>query len=245
MTASVLLAVRGQREGELAAAIDAHPGLSVARRCADLGEALAAAQAGIGDVVVLSEHPHLNRAAIAEFEALGVAVVGAPASPDAAHHFMALGMLDVILPGQSGVEAAMVVAVAAEQAAPALPTVPVPRVPSHHLGKLVAVWGPAGAPGRTTIAVNLAAELATLTGNALVVDVDTYGGAVAQALGLLDEAPGIAALARASLNGILSDDVVVRHALQAAPGLRVLSGMTRADRWPELSRAALDPVWHS
>ncbi len=74
-------------------------------------------------------------------------------------------------------------------------------------------------------------------------DADTYGGAVAQALGLLDEAPGIAALARASLQGTLGEDTVRRHALEASPGLRVLSGITRPDRWPELSPAALEPVW--
>ncbi len=88
----------------------------------------------------------------------------------------------------------------------------------------------------------MAYELAQLEPT-LLVDVDTYGGAVAQALGLQDEAPGIAALARASLHGTLDADTVRRHALQAAPGLRVLSGVTRADRWTELSASALEPVW--
>jgi MinD-like ATPase involved in chromosome partitioning or flagellar assembly len=110
-------------------------------------------------------------------------------------------------------------------------------------GVILAVWGPTGAPGRTTLAVNIAAECAQAGHEALVVDVDTYGGAVAQALGLLDEAPGIAALARASLHGALTDDVIWRHTLTAGKRLKVLSGMSRASRWPELSRSALEDIW--
>jgi Mrp family chromosome partitioning ATPase len=65
----------------------------------------------------------------------------------------------------------------------------------------VAVWGPTGAPGRTTVAVNLAAELALLGRHTLVVDADTYGGTIAQAVGLFDESPGLAAAARAAGQG--------------------------------------------
>jgi len=109
-------------------------------------------------------------------------------------------------------------------------------------GAVIAVWGPAGAPGRTTLAAAMAYDLAQQE-PVILVDVDTYGGAIAQTLGLLDEAPGIAALARASLHGTLTDETVARHALSVSPGLRVLSGITRPDRWPELSPSALEPVW--
>jgi Mrp family chromosome partitioning ATPase len=44
---------------------------------------------------------------------------------------------------------------------------------------LAAVWGPKGGPGRTTVAVNLAFEAAAASGEVLLVDADTYGGAVA------------------------------------------------------------------
>ncbi len=244
MTVGVIIAVRGEREATLASVLGTHPELVVSRRCADLSEALAAAHAGVGSVAVVSEQSQLNRAVVAEFASAGVAVVGAPSSIEAVEYFESLGVTHVILADHTPEQITAAVVVAAADAPVVEDFLDAPVLAADApVGLVVAVWGPTGAPGRTTLAINIAAECAAHTGNAIVVDVDTYGGAVAQALGLLDEAPGIAALARASLQGNLKDSVMVRHALTVAPGLRVLSGLSRPDRWPELSAAALEPVW--
>lgn len=119
-----------------------------------------------------------------------------------------------------------------------------PLVRADRPGALLAVWGPTGAPGRTTLAVNLAAELAALgPDEVLLADADTYGGTVAQSLGMLDEAPGIAAVARAAGQGVLDRAALALHAPVVQDGLRVLSGISRASRWPELGGPALDAVW--
>jgi MinD-like ATPase involved in chromosome partitioning or flagellar assembly len=110
-------------------------------------------------------------------------------------------------------------------------------------GRLVAVWGPTGAPGRTTVAVGLAAELADAGRPTLLADADVYGGVVAQVLGLLDEAPGLAAAARMANLGQLDLAALARVAPFAAPRLRVLTGISRADRWTELRPSALEAVW--
>lgn len=107
---------------------------------------------------------------------------------------------------------------------------------------IIAVWGPTGGPGRTTVAVNLAAEIATRGREVLLVDADTYGGSVAQVLGLLDEAPGIAAACRAADHGTLDLPALARLAPVVMPGLRVLTGLPKAERWPELRAAALERV---
>ena len=112
------------------------------------------------------------------------------------------------------------------------------------LGRVIAVWGPTGAPGRTTVAVNLAAELALAGVPTLLADADVYGGVVAQLLGFLDEAPGLAAVARLANNGQLDLMALARSAPEVTPRLRVLTGISRADRWPELRPAALEQVWH-
>lgn len=117
--------------------------------------------------------------------------------------------------------------------------------PAHESvsGRTVVVWGPTGAPGRTTVAVNLAAELAALAGPVVLVDADTYGGTVAQLVGMLDEAPGLAAAARAARSGALDVQALTRLAPVISPGLRVLTGISRADRWTELPASALEVVW--
>lgn len=109
-------------------------------------------------------------------------------------------------------------------------------------GRVVAVWGPTGAPGRTTIAVTLATELAGLGIPTVLVDADTYGGSVAQALSFLDEAPGLAAATRAADHGDLDLPLLARLAPVATSGLRVLTGIPKAERWPEIRPAALERV---
>ena len=52
----------------------------------------------------------------------------------------------------------------------------------------------------------LAAELAALGCDTLLVDADVYGGVVGQLLGLLDESPGLAAACRLANNGALDVD---------------------------------------
>lgn len=109
-------------------------------------------------------------------------------------------------------------------------------------GEVVVVWGPTGSPGRTTVAVNLAVELADPLSPVLLVDADTYGASVAQHLAILDEVPGVAAAARAADQGTLDGVTLARLAPELRPGLRVLTGLPRADRWPELRDTALADV---
>ncbi len=124
----------------------------------------------------------------------------------------------------------------AEPALGSTPTAPEPAAPPH---RVIAVWGPAGAPGRTLIATTLAAELAARGLHVCLVDADTYGGTIAPSLGLLDEAPGFAAACRLAASDALDaaelDRVSVDYGGSTAP-FRVLTGIGRPHRWPELAR---------
>lgn len=105
-------------------------------------------------------------------------------------------------------------------------------------GRVVAVWGPAGAPGRTTLALNVAAELAAEGHAVVLADADTHGGAIAPALGLLDEAPGFAAACRLAGTGGLDHAELERvgQRYRSSHGsFWVLTGISRPSRWPELS----------
>src|SRR5829696_6305902 len=100
---------------------------------------------------------------------------------------------------------------------------------------LAAVWGPKGGPGRTTVAVNLAFEAAAAGGEVLLVDADTYGGAVAQTLGFLDDAPGLGWAARVAGRGELDALRLRQSVRRAAPGgPRILPGLPRAELWTEV-----------
>jgi Mrp family chromosome partitioning ATPase len=114
---------------------------------------------------------------------------------------------------------------------------------------VIAVWGPAGAPGRTTVATNLAAELAAAGHSVALVDADPYGGAIAPSLGLLDEAPGFASACRLAGSDALDRAELERIAQRySAPraSFDVFTGLVGPSRWPELARdrvtVALDAI---
>jgi MinD-like ATPase involved in chromosome partitioning or flagellar assembly len=93
------------------------------------------------------------------------------------------------------------------------------------------------------VALTLAGEFAALGAQTLVVDADTYGPSVAQALGLLDESGGIAGAMRSANGGVLDVDRLARLTPSLSPTLRVLTGLPQPSRWPELRPSGLDVLW--
>ncbi|MBQ1445143.1 MAG: P-loop NTPase [Renibacterium sp.] len=123
------------------------------------------------------------------------------------------------------------------------PAGPGPAGVAEH--RVLAVWGPVGSPGKTTVAVNLAAEAAATGDSVLLIDADTYGPSVAATLGLLDESAGIAQACRYAEQGVLDPASLLKSSVELVVGgstLRVLTGLSRADRWPELRSSALRQV---
>ena len=103
---------------------------------------------------------------------------------------------------------------------------------------MIAVWGPAGSPGRSTIAIELAVELARGGRHVGLVDADSHAPSIALALGLADEAPGFAAACRQSeLGGLDARELTRISAPIGSTGVDVLTGLNRPSRWPELSRS--------
>jgi MinD-like ATPase involved in chromosome partitioning or flagellar assembly len=267
---TLLTAVTGEWEAPLVAGLEnSAPGVRVVRRCVDLGEVLSAVGAGLARAVLLSaDLQRLDREAVVALLSAGVAVVGLvePGDAGANRRLRNLGVLRV-LPADApaaDVASAVIAAVAeVDEHGPmlaagaragtgdpgdAVPPVrqasgPAEAEPRPGDGRMVAVWGPTGAPGRTTVAVTLAGELAVVGHEALLVDADTYGASVAQALGMLDESAGIAAAARAANQGALDVRRLATLAPRVMPRLRVLTGLPQPRRWPELRASALDVVW--
>jgi len=240
-------------------------GVAVARRCLDVIDLLAVAAAGQARAALIAATlRRLDADVVDRLVAAGVAPVGVVHRADTAaeDRLRAMGVHHVIPDDAEPAVVASVIgeAVAADGGNDARPSrtfgdpgaaisrvisptgpAAIPAQPTRR-GSLIAVWGPTGAPGRTTVAITLADELARIGCASLLVDADVYGGVVAAALGLLDESPGIAAACRQSAANRLDAAALAGLCWQLAPTLRVLTGIPRAERWPELRASSVGSV---
>ena len=269
---SVLTAVTHRLEAEFVRVIEAAADVTLVRRCADVEELLSAGAAGVARVAVVSPDLRgLDRDALRHLAGHGVRVAGLVATDDeeGERRLRQLGVATILRPVDDAATVARALVALAGATTSGTPvadaTVVGAASPSAGAGAdrgrpvggsaeddtdvdppvptpVTMVWGPTGAPGRTTVAVTLAAQLAAAGVRTLLVDLDTWGASVAQVLGLVDEAPGVAAAARASEQGTLDVRGLARLAPEVVPGLRVLTGLPRADRWPELRAAAVEDV---
>jgi MinD-like ATPase involved in chromosome partitioning or flagellar assembly len=250
-------------EGTLVAAFDRPThGITVVRRCVDVADLVAAATVGTSRCAIISSDlRRLDRDVLARLAAAGVAVVAlVPDGDEGAERWLRqIGAEHVLPAGATPAEVAEAVtaATAGETSGGLDYADPLSALPTGFrggaqedgafdiapaTGRVIAVWGATGAPGRTTVALTLADELARLDVATLLIDADAYGGALAQALGMLEESPGLAAACRMANTGSLDVPALARLARALTPRLRVLTGITRPDRWPELRPSAVEHV---
>jgi MinD-like ATPase involved in chromosome partitioning or flagellar assembly len=241
----LILASGAAWESAVLALLERQSGVVVLRRCVDVADLLAAASAGQADVAVVAlETPGLDQAAVEHlrrFQVRPLAVV--PAGPAEGHQLRAarLGISACLaddrleeLPTALRDDSTEPVTTGGAGDPPTAESAAVPGT-----GRVVTVWGPAGAPGRTTVAVSVAAELAARGRRTTLVDADPYGGAVAQQLGVLDEVSGVLAAARLAAGGLLDARFAsVQRALNDR--LAVVTGLPRPDRWVEVRPGALE-----
>lgn len=251
-----------------------HGAVTVVRRCLDLSELLACAHSGMARVALLAEGAEELTASLLEQLALSSVHVMVLAGHDEAR-LSSLGVTVVPEGTAGRDVSALIESVAsaphpassprghshpetpaeggsehhergsAEPTPRAMPHAEEPAEKSTASGRIIAVWGPMGAPGRTVTALNIAAELALAGTSVLVIDADTYAASVAASLGMLEEAAGLAQACRLADQGRLDSEGLRRCATPvtlAGATVHVLTGLTRHDRWPEVRAAALDTV---
>ena len=187
-------------------------------------------------VVVSGRRESLTGQLIAACDERGIRVVAIAASEQERRHAGSLGLYETVATpcDWSEIEELLVSGV----------VVPL-RVGDRHFtggalsaGSVIAVWGPSGAPGRTTLAINIAAEIAAAGHTVVLADVDTYSASIAPRLGMLDEAPGFAAACRLAGSDSLNRSELERIAQRynsPKGAFWVLTGLGRPSRWPELS----------
>ena len=109
-------------------------------------------------------------------------------------------------------------------------------------GRIVLVWGPHGAPGRSTVAASLAHGLAA-SGGAILVDADVEAPSLVQLLGMAEDSSALAGAARMATHGRLDAESLQRVLAPVGGGLSLLGGLGRAGRWRELPPASMTEVW--
>ncbi len=220
------------------------PGVVVLKRCVDVDDLLAAASAGQADVAVLGlDAPGLDLAATDHLRQHGVRPVAVVprGTPDGADgvHAARIGIQALVPEEQLAGLPDAVTAVEESGGTAEVTQTPAPDTAPASAGRVLAVWGPAGAPGRTTLAAAIAAELGRRRRRTVLVDADPYGGAVAQQLGILDEVSGLLSAARLAGSGQLAERFgSVQRALDGS--LSVVTGLPRADRWVEVRTGAVE-----
>src|SRR5680860_233038 len=249
---SVLMAASGAswEASALQQLVAATPGIVLLKRCVDLNDLLATATTGQAQVAVVGPGlPGLDVECIDRLRRFGVGVVmvaePAEMAGERAERVHRLGVGHLITTSSITSLNQAILAAGGDTAAVesgAGDDRPSHDEPATRPGRLTAIWGPTGAPGRTTVAVGLAAELAHRGQETFLVDVDGYGGAVAQHLGVLDEMSGLLGAARLANAGQLDHARLASLARRINPALRVLTGLPRADRWTEVRDGAFEQV---
>lgn len=104
--------------------------------------------------------------------------------------------------------------------------------------RMITVWGPIGATGKSTIALNLAYEFASLGQRVILLDLDTYAPSLAQLLPVRTATSGLAGAARLIRQGRFSLEeldrlsVTIRHGRKS---FHLLPGLANSSRWTEIT----------
>ncbi|MGH9024181.1 MAG: AAA family ATPase, partial [Acidimicrobiia bacterium] len=107
--------------------------------------------------------------------------------------------------------------------------------PASTAGSLVAVWGAAGSPGRTAVALHLAVALVSRRRRVVLVDGDAWAPSIAQAVDV-SPFPSVTRAARLASDGWHQP---LGSCLQEGPkGVRILAGLARPDLWLEVRQRA-------
>ena len=111
--------------------------------------------------------------------------------------------------------------------------------------KLITFWSAPGSVGKSTLAAATASELAHAGKAVLLVDADTYSPSLAIQLGLTEHTAGLAAACRLVSQQRFNLAELERLSAQLPSGsgtLRLLTGLSSATRWTEVSAEVLDEL---
>ena len=229
-------------EPALVAAAGAN-GIGIMRRCVDAADLLAAAAVDPAMPVVLTAGmPRLTADLVQRVRGGSRMVIGLAGDDEDEHRLRAWGVAGSIRHRGDASASMRELALALDRGADGVWAVESAEPPRGRGGLVIAVGGPSGAPGRTTTAIALAETLASQGVRTCLVDADLAAPSMTAQLGVVDEVSGIVIACRHAETGTLTERSLLQCARGVVPGLAVLAGLARADRWPDVRPQALRDV---
>lgn len=244
MKTEVLLAINDSEwELEMGRAISESSSLKIARRCVDLAEVLTMLEIDNHQAVVFSsELPGLDLSAIARIKEKNCLAIGVFNEGN-------FGQAEFL----SEIEVEQVISFTPVTAAvfinnllfclnQFLSITTTGEVNQGVIPGLIAVWGTEGAPGRTSLAIDLATRLNTNDAPTLLLDADVQAPSVGASLGIAEEISGISAAMHLAQNGKLNQDTLGECLKRDLKGLAVLTGVLNPNRWIEMRSGGLEKL---
>lgn len=241
-------------------------GCTVVRRCLEAADLLAAAKIEPQAMIVVDVAvPRLGADIIATIEhATPTRTVGL-IDDDAGHdRVRALGITRVVDMREAGARSELIAMLGSQpeittadiRASESMSSAhaanaPHARMPGVHgaeervLGRRVAVTGPAGAPGRTTVALGLAEAWAQAGERVCLIDADTVAPSLAVTVGMTEDVSGLLLASRYADQGALDARSLGSACRKLTERLWVLTGIGSPDRWGSARPAALERIWHT
>ena len=117
------------------------------------------------------------------------------------------------------------------------------QLESKEQGRVLSIWGPHGSTGKTTLATNMAIELALLGKRVFLLDADCEGPSLASHFGLAEHPAGIAAACRLASQDRFDLEQLQRLSVSfVSERLFVMTGLTSVNRWAEITPACLSEI---
>ena len=232
------------QETELIAGVTQR-GFTVVRRCVEAVDVLAAASIEPHAAVVVDiTTPRLSADIVAAIPGLHQRVVLAIASdPEAATRARDWGIESVVMLDDSDV---LDLIVAELTVAKQVPTERAhamrAETDSDGSSKVTVVYGPTGAPGRSTIALGLAEAWSRSGDRVCLIDADTIGPALAHLVGMTEDVSGVLVASRYADQGALDVRSLGSACRQLGDRLWLMSGIGSADRWHQLRTGSFERV---
>jgi len=113
------------------------------------------------------------------------------------------------------------------------------------IGQVLSVFSAAGSVGRSTIALNVACELALQGKRVLLIDADTYAPGLVNLLNLTEHPAGLAAACRLAAQDRLSVAEVERLSQVvefSKTKFHLMAGLSNPSRWPEVGEDCLSQI---